>query len=66
MKQVRRVNIMIMVIGTLSIISGAYLAFQGQPFQEYYFSILIGVSLFGAAYYNNQKMKNEGNETTDH
>lgn len=66
MKKIKQVNIMIMVIGSLSIISGVYLAFKGQPFQEYYFSILIGVSLFGTAYYNNQKVNNEKKETTDH
>ena len=66
MKKIKQVNTMIMVIGTLSIISGVYLAFNGQAFQEYYFSILIGISLFGTAYYNNQKVNNENQETTDH
>jgi len=40
---------LIIVIGALSVVSGAYLAFKGAEFSEYFSGILIGVVLIGTA-----------------
>ena len=65
MNKLKLVNQLVMVIGSLSVLSVVFLALKGHPFQSYYFSILIGVVLFGTAYFNNRQMDKNGDEKAD-
>lgn len=44
----KTVKILIAVIGFLSIISGAYLAYMGSEFSEYFSGIFLGIVLVGS------------------
>lgn len=46
-----------MVIGAISILFSGYSAYIGQPFNEYFFGLIIGISLFGVAFLNNRALK---------
>lgn len=49
MKKTTTVKIVI-VIGVLSILAGAWQAYNGKPFQDYFFSLFIGVTLIGTGW----------------
>ena len=51
-KSVKR---LIVAIGTLSIISGIYLAINGSDFSEYFSGIFIGVTLIGSVLFYKEK-----------
>ncbi len=59
MKNLKSANIVAMIMGLLSIAFGIYTLMQGKPFGEYFFSIFIGITLFGVAWYNNKALKNK-------
>ena len=48
----KSVKTFLIVIGTLSILSGAYLAYSGSSFSEYFSGIFIGVVLIGSVLIN--------------
>jgi len=54
-----------MVIAVLSIAFGIYGAVTGKSFQDYLFSIIIGLSLFIVAYMNLNEMKKNKEEDSD-
>jgi len=50
----------LIVIGTLSFISGVFLAFSGSDFSEYFSGIFIGIVLVGTVFfYNEDKTQNK-------
>ena len=50
----------LIVIGTLSFISGVFLAFNGSDFSEYFSGIFIGIVLVGTVFfYNEDKTQNK-------
>jgi uncharacterized membrane protein HdeD (DUF308 family) len=51
----KSVKKLIIAIGTLSIISGIYLAISGSDFSEYFSGIFIGVALIGSALFYKEK-----------
>lgn len=48
----KSVKTFLIVIGVLSILSGAYLAYSGSNFSEYFSGIFIGVVLIGSVLLN--------------
>ena len=61
MKNIQNINILVMIIGAFSIIAGIYVATTGGEFQDYFFSIFIGFTLFGSGYFNNKAWKDKSN-----
>lgn len=57
MRKIQQTNRIVMVIGAISILFSGYSAYIGQPFNEYFFGLIIGISLFGVAYLNNRALK---------
>ncbi len=47
----KSVKTFIIILGVLSIISGAYLAFTGSDFSEYFSGIFIGITLIGSIFF---------------
>jgi len=45
---------LIILIGTLSIISGIYLAVSGSDFLEYFSGIFIGILLIGSLFFSKE------------
>ncbi len=64
MDKVQQTNKIVMVIGSISILFSSYSAFSGKPLNDYFFGLLIGVTLLGSAYYNNHEWKKKQNENT--
>ena len=58
-KSVKR---LILIIGAISLISGIYLAITGSDFNEFFFGILIGVSLIGSAIYYKDEYTSNNND----
>ena len=48
-----------MVIGIVSIAFGLYGIFKGKTFEDYFFSLFIGITLFGIGYINAKEWKNK-------
>ena len=63
MKKVQSVNLIVMIIGSIAIILGIYNLSTGGAFQDYFFEIFIGITLFGTAYFNNNEWKKKGVES---
>jgi hypothetical protein len=57
MKDLKSANIVAMMIGLLGIAFGIYSIIQGKSFGENFFSIFVGITLFGVAWYNNKALK---------
>lgn len=53
MDKLKSTNMAAMAIGILAIGFGLYGAFTGSTFQEYFFTLFIGLCLFGTASLNN-------------
>jgi hypothetical protein len=45
----------LVAMGILSTLAGIYQLYVGKEFSEYFFSIFIGISLAGAAYFSREK-----------
>lgn len=58
MKKDNKVGAFLIGIGSVSVLAGILLAFIGAPFEQYFFSIFIGLTLAGTAWFNDA-----GNET---
>ncbi|WP_436516933.1 hypothetical protein [Ekhidna sp. To15] len=58
----QKTNRIVMVIGAISLLFSVYSAYIGRPFSEYFFGLIIGISLFGVAYINSQKQRNKGED----
>ncbi|MEQ8238083.1 MAG: hypothetical protein RIA69_02675 [Cyclobacteriaceae bacterium] len=56
-KSVKR---LIIVIGSLSIMSSVFLALNGADFVEYFSGIFIGITLIGSVFFIDQKVKSDG------
>ncbi|MFK7948025.1 MAG: hypothetical protein AB8G11_10560 [Saprospiraceae bacterium] len=61
MKNRNSVKFIVTIIGSLSIISGLFLAIKGESFNDAFYGIFLGITLIGTAYYydKNQKQLNE-------
>lgn len=57
MTKMQSVNIIVTIIGSLSIISGIFFAIKGEAFQEAFYAIFLGITLIGTAYYYNKNQK---------
>lgn len=62
MDKLKSTNIAAMAIGILAIGFGLYGAFTGSTFQEYFFTLFIGICLFGTAYINNSALNSKKGE----
>lgn len=51
-----------MIIGLVGIAFGLYGAIKGDAFQDYFFSLFIGASLFGVAFLNHSAWKKKKRE----
>lgn len=47
----KSVKYLILIMGTLSIVSGVYLALKGFEFSTYFSGIFIGVTLIGSTFF---------------
>jgi len=59
MKKDSKVGAFLMGIGSVSIFAGIYLAVSGAPFEEYFFSIFIGITLVGLIWFNDSGEETE-------
>jgi uncharacterized membrane protein HdeD (DUF308 family) len=57
----KNVNMIAMIIGVIGIINGLIQIFQEQNFQDYFFSLFIGITLFGTAYFNSKELRYKKN-----
>lgn len=55
----KTVKILIAVIGILSIISGAYLAYKGSEFFEYFSGIFLGIVLVGSVFLSKETQQQD-------
>ena len=53
----KSVKTLLIVIGLLSTISGAYLAYSGSEFLEYFTGIFVGIVLLGAVIFNKKELE---------
>lgn len=49
MKKLNALHWTLITIGSLSVISGAYLGLTGEPFGSYFSGITVGISMIGAS-----------------
>jgi hypothetical protein len=54
----KKANRIAMIIGVIGIVNGLIQVYQGQKFQDYFFSLFIGITLFGTAYFNYKELQN--------
>ncbi|MFT6853956.1 MAG: hypothetical protein ACI8RL_001094 [Cyclobacteriaceae bacterium] len=48
----KKVNIIVLVIWSFSILAGIHLALSGGAFLHYFFPVVLGLSLVGTSYIN--------------
>jgi len=57
MKKIQSTNLIAMIIGLIAILAGIIAAISSDSFEDYYFSLFIGIALFGTAYLNHREWK---------
>lgn len=57
MKNIRSANVAAMLIGIIGVVFGIYSLIQGQTLEESGYTLLIGMTLFGAAFINYRQLK---------
>ncbi|MFT7280545.1 MAG: hypothetical protein ACI9DM_000264 [Cyclobacteriaceae bacterium] len=50
----KKVNIIVLVIWSFSTLAGIYMALSGGAFLDYFFPVVIGLSLLGTSYINHK------------
>lgn len=62
MEKGKQTTTVLKVIGIISILSAAFSAFIGQPFENYFYGLLFGAILLGSGYINHTETRQEENQ----
>ena len=62
MNNTNQTNLILRVIGIITVLAGVYALLNGKPFNTYFFAFFIGVSLIVIAFLNKPKGEQPGNQ----